>query len=57
MLLVPNLANTKSGKKPDKLLKPWHMGTHMIVLSEGLPTRHGLDICQIFYDIVPRTKK
>ena len=35
MLLVANLANTKSGKKPGKLLKPWHMGTHLRVLSES----------------------
>ena len=26
-----------SGKKPEKLLKPWHMGSHLWVLSEGYP--------------------
>ena len=31
MLLVANLANTKRCKKPEKLLKPWQMGTHLRV--------------------------
>ena len=35
MLVVANLANTKLGKKPEKSLKPWHIGTHMKVLSES----------------------
>ena len=35
MLLVTNLANTKLCIKPDKCLKPWQMGTHLKVLSEG----------------------
>ena len=30
MLLVANLANTKLCKKPEKLLKLWHMGTRMV---------------------------
>ena len=34
MLLVANLANTKWCKKPEKWLRPWHMGTHLRVLSE-----------------------
>ena len=38
MLLVANLANTKWSKKPEKWLKPWHMGTHLRVLSESYPT-------------------
>ena len=36
-LLVANLANTKWCKKPEKRLKPWHMGTHLRVLSESYP--------------------
>ena len=35
MLMVANLEDTKWCKKPEKWLKPWHMGTHMRVLSEG----------------------
>ena len=35
MLLVANLSNTKMCKNPEKLLKPWHMGTHLIVLCES----------------------
>ena len=34
MLLVANLATIKWGKKYEKWLKPWQMGTHMRVLSE-----------------------
>ena len=34
-LLVANLANTKWYKKPEKLMKPWHMGTHLRVLSKS----------------------
>ena len=37
MLLVANLANTKLCKKPGKWLKPWHIGTHLRVLSEIYP--------------------
>ena len=37
MLLVANLANTKWWKTPDKWLNPWHMGTHLKVLSESYP--------------------
>ena len=39
MLLVANLANTKWCRKPEKWLKPWHMGTHLRVLmiSESFP--------------------
>ena len=37
MLLVANLANTKWSKNPEKLLKPWHMGTHLRVPSESYP--------------------
>ena len=29
MLLVANVARTKLSKKPEKSLKPWHMGTHL----------------------------
>ena len=35
MLLVTNVAYTERCKKPGKWLKPWQMGTHMIVLGEG----------------------
>ena len=49
MLLVPNLANTKWWKIPWKWLKPWHMGTHLRVLSESYPIEpkwQGLDVFQ-----------
>ena len=35
MLLVANLVITKWCKTPEKCLKPWHMGTHLSVLSES----------------------
>ena len=35
MLLVANFSNTQWCKKPEKWLKPWHMGTHLRVLSES----------------------
>ena len=34
-LLVANLANAKTWKKPEKWLKPWQMGTHLRALSES----------------------
>ena len=34
-LLVANLTNTKWCGKPDKWLKPWHMGTPLRVLSKS----------------------
>ena len=37
MLLVANLANKNDEKYREKLLKPWQMGTHLIVLSESFP--------------------
>ena len=37
MLLVTYLTNTKRCKKPEKWLKPWHMGTHLKVLRESSP--------------------
>ena len=37
MLLVANLANTKWCKKPENLLKPLHMSTHLRALSESFP--------------------
>ena len=37
MLVVANLANTKCSKKLEKIIKPWHIGTHMRVLSESFP--------------------
>ena len=35
MLLVTNLANYKMMQKSEKVLNPWHMGTHLRVLSES----------------------
>ena len=29
------MANTKLCKKPEKCLKPWHMGTHLRVLNKS----------------------
>ena len=37
MLLVANLANKNDAKNTLKWLKPWHMGTHLRVLSESYP--------------------
>ena len=37
MLVVVNLANTKWCIKPRKWLKPWHVDTHLGVLSESYP--------------------
>ena len=37
MLLAANVANEKWCKKPEKLLKPWHMGYHLRVLNAGYP--------------------
>ena len=37
VLVVANLANTKWCKKTRKWLKPWHMGTHLRVLSKSYP--------------------
>ena len=34
VVLVANFAKTKLCKKLEKLLKPWHMGTHLRVLSD-----------------------
>ena len=36
-LLVANLVNTTWWQKAEKWLKPWQMGTHLIVLSESFP--------------------
>ena len=36
MLLVANLANTKWCTAPEKLLKTWHIGTHLRVLTDAL---------------------
>ena len=37
MLLVANLSIQNDAKKNEKLLKPWHMGTHLRMLSESYP--------------------
>ena len=39
VLLMVNLANTKWCKKPEKLLKPWHMGTHLRAPSDKYPMK------------------
>ena len=47
MLLLADFANIKWCKKPGKTLKPWHMGTHMKVLSESFLMNNnmtGLDV-------------
>ena len=46
LFIVANLALTKWCKIPGKQLKPWHMGTHLRVLSKSfqrIPTLQGLD--------------
>ena len=48
MLLVANLANTKSCKKPEKWLKPRHMGTHLRVLSESYPMNTNMTVFRCF---------
>ena len=35
--MVANLANTKLYQKPENWQKPWHMGSHLGVLSKGFP--------------------
>ena len=37
MLLVANFAISKLRKNPRELRKPWHMGTHLRVLSKSFP--------------------
>ena len=49
MLLVANLTNTKKCKKPEKLLKPWQMGTHLRVLSESFPMNTNMTGFQWFF--------
>ena len=44
MLLVANLANTKWCKNPEKWLKPWHMGTHLRVLSKSYPMNYNTNV-------------
>ena len=36
-LVVANFAMTQLCKKGEKWVKPWHMGTHLRVLSESFP--------------------
>ena len=47
MLLVAYLVNTIRGKKTEKILKPWHVGAHLIVYSliaiQWISTGQGLD--------------
>ena len=35
ILLLANLVFAKRCKKPKKILQPWHMGTHLRVLTES----------------------
>ena len=37
MLLLANLVKTQRCKTPEKGLKPWHVGTHLKVLTESHP--------------------
>ena len=50
MLVAANLANTKWCKKPEKWLKPWHMGTHLRALSESIPTNTSMTVFRWFVD-------
>ena len=47
MLVVANFADTEY-KTAEKCLKPWHIGTHLRVLSESYPMNTGLNIKKIF---------
>ena len=51
MLLAANLANAKWCKKTAKLLKPWHMGTHLWVLSESFPMNTNTTVFRWFSEI------
>ena len=42
MLLVATLVFTNVCENPEKWLKPWHMGTHLRVLSKGFPMNTNL---------------
>ena len=46
---VANLANTKLSKKPEKWLKPWHMGTHLKVLRESFPMNINMTALRCFF--------
>ena len=50
MLLVANLGKNKMMQKAEKLLIPWHMGTHLTVLSECYPMNTNMTgfRCMIF---------
>ena len=37
MLLVDNFIIQNGAKKAEKCLKPWHVGTHLRVLSKSYP--------------------
>ena len=56
MLLVSNLANTKWCKKPEKWLKPWHLGSHMRVLEESYPINTKMTGFKILCFLVHWTK-
>ena len=42
---VANLANTQGSKIPAKILKPWHMGTHLRELQESYPMNPTMTRC------------
>ena len=50
MLLVTNLTNTKICEKR-KTLKPWHMCTHLRVLSENYPMNTNMTRFKWFSEI------
>ena len=52
MLLVANLDNIKLCKKPEKRLKPWHMGTHLRELCESYPMHTNMTGFRLFSKIL-----
>ena len=48
---MANLANTKWCKKPDKWLKPWHIGTHLRVIGESYPINTNMTGLRIAFQI------
>ena len=47
MLLVANLVKTKFCKRPEKWLKPWHMGTHLLSAQKELSSEYQQDRVQM----------
>ena len=50
-----NFANTKWCKKPEKWLKPWHMGTHMKVLRVSCPMNTSMTWFRWFSKMMQKT--